>query len=738
MASKVLQTNYDVDYVIIYRVPKVDKAAATAQFQKLIRTLTETGLTTEVRRGDETSLLVFVRISDEKIFSNVVYRSRIKDWLYGIRQIQPSGDPGQTLSSEPLTDAERHRHVHHMICFPREEGGAGITPKHGEWDNVEAVFPLHDHAQNKKWLTEFSRKTFLNPEDLDEIRNTVGEKIAYYYAFLQTYFSFLIFPAAFGFSCWVLLGNFSAIYAVVNGLWCVVFVEYWKRQEQELAIRWGVKHVSAIQAKRREFVPEKITTDHITGEKVAYFPAKKRLLRQLLQIPLALLCVIALGTVICTCYAIEIFLSEVYDGPLKSVLVFTPTIILTLAVPAISNYLTQFAEKLTFYENYETHEAHDRAMISKVFVINFITSYTAIFLTSFVYVPFASLLVPYLDIFSLTVKPFAENEKQLQTPSAASFTIDPNRLRNQMIYFAVTAQIVNFAMETVLPIVTQKGTKKYKEMQSSRAEKNGGAAPSVSANDPPEEKEFLTRVREEAALPDYDVTSDLREMCIQFGYLSLFSVIWPLTPVSYFFNNWVELRGDTFKLTVECRRPTPTRADSIGPWLDSLEFLAWLGSITTAALVYMFSGGNGPDGKPHTIKLAALLLSVFLSEHIFLVVRLLVRSAIGKLDSAAMRKERSERFMVRKKFLEEAGLADVIKPITTGPNSPLQDESGAQAFTEITRETLEDDARRDSLSSSNPTDRFWKRQHNWAETEKVGVGLIDLMDLGSSTTKKKQ
>jgi hypothetical protein len=497
--------------------------------------------------------------------------------------------------------------------------------------------------------------------------------------------------------------------------------------------------VSSIEDKRREFEPEKVVTDSITGEKVPYFPSKKRLLRQLLQIPLALLCVVALGAVICTCYAIEIFISEVYDGPLKSVLTFLPTIILTLAVPAISNYLTQFAERLTKFENYETQDAHDKAMISKVFVINFITSYTAIFLTSFVYVPFASILVPYLDIFGLTVKPFAENEKQMQTPPPATFSINPDRLRNQMIYFAVTAQIVNFALETLVPLLTQKGTKKYKEIQSSRAEKQGGAAPSVSANDPPEEKDFLTRVREEAALPEYDVTSDLREMCIQFGYLSLFSVIWPLTPVSYFVNNWVELRGDTFKLTVECKRPNPARADSIGPWLDSLEFLAWLGSITSAALVYMFSSdGRGPDGRPHAICLWALVLSVWLSEHVFLVVRLLVRTAVGKLDSPAMRKERSERFMVRKKFLEEAGLADALKPVVSPPNSPLVNEAGEKAFASITRESLEEDARRDSLHDSRPEDRFWHHQRSWAETEKVGLGMIDLMDLKPAGGKEKK
>lgn len=197
MASKVLQTNYDVDYVISYRIPKdglhspslyfckrnansiTDKEGGISQFKKLIRSLAETGLTTEVRRGDETSLLVFVKAADEKILADVVHRSRIKDWLHGVRQIQPSSDSAQTLIAEPLTDAERYRQIHHMICCPREEGGAAITPKHGEWKSVEAIFPLHDHVKNKRWLSEFSRKTFLTPEDLDEIKNTVGEKVCH-------------------------------------------------------------------------------------------------------------------------------------------------------------------------------------------------------------------------------------------------------------------------------------------------------------------------------------------------------------------------------------------------------------------------------------------------------------------------------------------------------------------------------------------------------------------------------
>lgn len=226
-----------------------------------------------------------------------------------------------SIISQPLTEAERIRIVHHLITSPREEGGAGITPKYGQWENVESLFPLHDHTFNKEWIKKWATMTFLKVEDLDEIRNRFGEKVAFYFAFTQSYFAFLIFPATFGFSCWVLLGHFSLVYAVINSLWCITFVEYWKRQEVDLGVRWGVKGVSAIQEPRREFKHEKEAKDPITGETVQVFPATKRLTRQLLLVPYAVLASLALGTIIATCFGIEIFLSEIYNGPFKSILV---------------------------------------------------------------------------------------------------------------------------------------------------------------------------------------------------------------------------------------------------------------------------------------------------------------------------------------------------------------------------------------------------------------------------------
>ncbi len=251
------------------------------------------------------------------------------------------------------------------------------------------------------------------------------------------------------------------------------------------------------------------------------------------------------------------------------------------------------------------------------------------------------------------------------TASTTGFQINPDRLKKQVIYFTVTAQIVNFALEIVVPYVKRKVFSKVKEVQTNRAAKRGEGSASQSADDHPEETAFLARVRNEAELGAYDVTTDFREMVVQFGkslfhcafahlsdstgYLSLFSVVWPLTAVSFIINNWIELRGDALKIAVETQRPVPWRADSIGPWLNALTFLSWLGSLSTAALVYLFSGdGLGPEGTPWNIKAWGLILTMFFSEHIYLGLKLLIRKALSMIDSPGLQKERAERWIMKK------------------------------------------------------------------------------------------
>lgn len=402
----------------------------------------------------------------------------------------------------------------------------------------------------------------------------------------------------------------------------------------------------------------------------------------------------------------------------------------------MSSVLVSIATKLNDYENYETQPAYDVALTQKVFIINFITSYLPIILTAFVYVPFASRIVPYLDVFHLTVRPFVSKEDA--SSRRTEFSIDPDRLRKQVIYFTVTAQAVNFAMETIVPMLKQRLSREYKQYnrrKQGKIETEDGTEAKKEAlfDDHPDETKFLTRVRNEADLEDYDVTEDLREMCIQFGYLALFSPVWPLVPVSFLVNNWVELRSDFFKICMECKRPWPQRADTIGPWLESLGFLSWVGSITSSALLYMFSNGHeGPNGEPTGIRGWALLLTIVFSEHIYLMVRYAIRAAMAKLEPPNAKKERTERYLMRKRYLEST-----IAARSSDDEGDEQGPDQSMEVPDITRKSLEEDAREWSTHDIDPAERFWMRQKGWKESAHVGATIIKTLAT-EPTVKKEQ
>lgn len=270
-------------------------------------------------------MLVFVKAASEKFLQSKIYRERVQDWLYGVRITAPEKDINKFFEQEPITEAEKLRLVYLLLTSPNNDGGVGITPKIGQWKHVESIFPLHNHAFNRQWIKDWSSKYVLKEEDISEIRDKFGEKIAFYFAFVQSYFTFLVFPASFGFAAWLILGQYSWFYAVVNSLWSVIFFEYWKKKEVDLAVQWGVRGVSKIQHPRPNFKWDHEAADPITGEPVKVYSAKKRLQTQLLQIPFAVICFLILGALYVFCFSIEIFIGEIYNGPFKAYLVSEPT-----------------------------------------------------------------------------------------------------------------------------------------------------------------------------------------------------------------------------------------------------------------------------------------------------------------------------------------------------------------------------------------------------------------------------
>jgi hypothetical protein len=100
-----------------------------------------------------------------------------------------------------------------------------------------------------------------------------------------------------------------------------------------------------------------------------------------------------------------------------------------------------------------------------------------------------------------------------------------------------------------------------------------------------------TEAERQAKLKEYDeerTFEDYAEMMIQYGFVTLFVVAFPLTPLLAFINNLLEVHIDALKLTRRVggfRRPFPRYADSIGPWTTFVAFTTQVSVLTNCVLV---------------------------------------------------------------------------------------------------------------------------------------------------------
>jgi anoctamin-10 len=415
-----------------------------------------------------------------------------------------------------------------------------------------------------------------------------------------------------------------------------------------------------------------------------------------------------------------------------------------VALPYVTSSLTDLATKLTDFENYRTKDEYDLAQVQKSFVLNFITSFFPIVLTAYVYIPYGARLIPLLI-------PSTWNSKNVIN----SFDVNSHRLQEEVISLSMAAQAMNFAEEFLYPYLKRQALTLWrKHTRLQRAATFHGKQPTASPeekklfNDDPREAHLLTCLRQETSADPYDVHEDIMEMVVQFGYLTLFAPAWPLMPLGFLLNNWVELRGDFFKLSSESQRPPPIRADSIGDSIAALEFLTWLGTLSTAALVHIY---RGPGAITDT-RLSRLLLTIFVAEQLYLIVRISVCFFFTRFGSAAVREAEAKRFMMRKIYLEtfseeKAGTSRRVRSRTyagdrkpsqfltpgyaSNPGSPADGDKSPVKELEKQLPTIAVDGERptnatefDHEYSNDEAERFWTESPEVYETAETGVRLI--------------
>lgn len=414
-------------------------------------------------------------------------------------------------------------------------------------DLVKDEFSMHTPDLipiSTNWL---SLKNILKPIDIDKIKDYYGEKLALYFAWLEFYTHWLLLPTVFGIIFGILvfssdsdktnlgymtIGEWSfIIFAFLLSLCSTLFDQLWVRKQSALAWRWGVTDYQKVEEQRAGF-KGKLEYDPITG-KIKKINHSNLTLRKLVG---AVVSVFFVGLVVAAVTGLMIYKAILTTSKDSS---SARTIgILNAIQIKVFNYVYRYvARVLNNWENYETQSEYMNALVVKLFSFQFINSYISLFYIAFLKSSFEG-CTDHDCLYDLTM--------QLSS-----------------IYF------INLGLNLVelgLPILKSKiKHRKFKDQVL-----------------PPEEHQ--------SCLSSYDEPlDDYMEIVIGYGYLVLFGVAFPFTPLISLFLCLVEMKVDSFKLCKLSKRPFPDKDSSIGIWLNVIQAVAVAGVITNVAVLIFTS-----------------------------------------------------------------------------------------------------------------------------------------------------
>jgi hypothetical protein len=276
-------------------------------------------------------------------------------------------------------------------------------------------------------------------QPLDDVRDYFGEKVAFYFGWMEHYSRYLFFLSAFAFllvlvkthkdpktQAWT-----SLIYCFVVAVWTTLYAEAWKRQTAVLAQIWDVTDFEEEEDPRPEFLAsyyrgrwrhdeagsrfpillnygkmEKhhgfytddgrfIKSSHPMAPEHKVFPAWLRTNTFIRSVPSMLFCAIIM---ISGAASIMTFKMMVQFGFASGVPGMVPMVFSTIWITIMNKIYAKVAGVFNDMENYRTETQYNDALILKTVAFQFVNSYITLFYIAFV----KSNEVPMGALFGLT------------------------------------------------------------------------------------------------------------------------------------------------------------------------------------------------------------------------------------------------------------------------------------------------------------------------------------------------
>jgi len=508
------------------------------------------------------------------------------------------------------------------------------------------------------WALKFLPLNITRGQPISLIRDYYGEKTALYFAWLQYYTRFLIPIGVLGIIVLILTergseniqGGTLVIYGGLVSIWATLFLEVWKRRNAELNLMWGTANAKLEERERPEFVG--VTRRNPVTDELEVYHERLWWYQQRL---ITSTCVLAVFIIAVIGAVVGIFIwkaavEDDIDGSVEFWQLVYIGIVNAAQIGFFNSVYRMVAQVLNDWENHRTPTEYENNLTIKVFVFQFVNSFSTFFTIAFVknFVGNGCVPAPNCDLDTQdgntdsngnTLRIIdANGNTDVSASEMNGFDFDAcdsclYELQTQLLSIFLTRLVVSNMLEVGIPYMKYRLALYLELRNASKASSQatnaitGGigegvdAVTNIAMRFEYEQAEKETKFNKYEELEAFD---DYNEIVLQFGFVSLFVVGFPLIPFLALINNIAEMHIDGFKLTSNMRRPFPVRSANIGSWYFFLDLMSLISVMTNIGIIIFTSPLFEERGWSVTER---FLLFIF-AEHALLLLKFVISNAV--------------------------------------------------------------------------------------------------------------
>ena len=453
---------------------------------------------------------------------------------------------------------------------------------------------------------------FFNKENtkylINLIRNYHGEKVAYYFLYLNHYMKWLIIPSIIGLIFMFLKGNnpitklfpiikyehvYRILFCVIITIWSTLFIKSWGKKEKFYSYLWGTENYKQNETKHETFVPE-LEKYFILGEKIQYSKPSNRIIKRIFSYFVLLL--MGFITIVNSCYILykkQVFLNDlekrfenkdinIYFAKFSSFEIFLTAVFAALnaiVIKSMGFFYKRLAKFLNEWENYEKEYQARKDKIIKLIIFEFINNYTGGFFIAF-------------------VKPNLKNEKYSKCSGGSCVTE-----LSTLVYTLIFIEFLTVFFDVGVPIVLN-FIKKYKIKKIN---------PNINLDFPTHSLDNQKIITEsDPMLYEYN------KILVLFGYICLFSASAPITPIGILFVVYLYSFTDLAKKFKFERVNIIDKSNGIEIYNTLMKGLMFVGLVVNSGII-MFSEKFNTGEEWFWKVLGLLILENFIISVYFLI-----------------------------------------------------------------------------------------------------------------------